>query len=465
MAQTDNAITRRADQLQQMWRTFLKNPTAKCCYWVLEPDATRMIDVFHEMNSRDSHKTPDLFIRFKIPFEDISTYGSTLSEFLAGVVALERADFLTAGVPLEWQSKHEDAPSNRALGFLRNFFNLAAALKLGEGVLVAYLAPEEILRVEEWERWCFDATRLPIPDKMRLMFVETEGQQNLSKLAKQHPERIATLQPKLDMTNAIRELMAETGDQNDKGSHFQKAFFELTQSVAQKDMNRMKVHAEKAIQLSRSMGYPHLEIGVLCATANAFMANEQPKVAIAAYDEALRVAQAAHGKPLVPQMPDVKVDESNGSVFDQLAMQVLFSKGSALITLRIPKYEEAMTVYQQADSLLKNIISKNPKFPKDNVDFEHGAILLMHRMEALRMTGFCLEALKQGQKALEIYETAVLLAEKLPFEIRQNTTLAFIGRAMMNLCHGFAMKREFHAVVNRMIVLLGEGWDKKLPKK
>jgi hypothetical protein len=86
-------------------------------------------------------------------------------------------------------------------------------------------------------------------------------------------------------------------------------------------------------------------------------------------------------------------------------------------------------------------------------------------MEALRMTGFCLEALKQGQKALEIYETAVLLAEKLPFEIRQNTTLAFIGRAMMNLCHGFAMKREFHAVVNRMIVLLGEGWDKKLPKK
>jgi tetratricopeptide (TPR) repeat protein len=465
MAQTDNAITRRADQLQQMWRDFLQNPIARCCYWVVEPEAARMMDVFYEVNAGDSPNTPDLFFRLETPFEDITTYGSMLSAELSQAIEAERAELADAQMPLNWHSQHEDDPSNRAIGFLRNFFKLAHALDLEDAVVVAYLAPKAILRREEWERWCFNATQLDLPANIRLMFVEAKGNETLLKLAKLYPKRIIILRPELDMSGAMRELMSETGNQTEKGSQFQKAFFELSQSIAQKDMNAMQVHAEKAIVLSRSMGYPHLEIGVLCATANGFLANNQPKIALTAYDEAFRVAQVAKDKPLIPQLPDFKADESNGSIFDQLTIQVLFAKGGTLLSYRSPKYADALTVYQQADMLLKDIIAQKVGHSKENIDFEKGGVLLLHRVEALRLTGFCLEGLGQGQKALEKYYEAVDLSEKWTLEIRQNSTLPFVGQAMMNICHNFAMKREFHAILTRLNGLLGEGWDKKLPKK
>jgi tetratricopeptide (TPR) repeat protein len=465
MAQTDNAITRRADELQQMWRNFLENPTARTCYWVVEPDAARMMDVFYEVNAGDATKTPDLFIRFSTPFNDITTYGSMLSEELSTVIESEREDLAAAKLVLNWRSQHKDDPSNRAIGFLRNFFQLVSALDLGDAVVVAYFAPKAILRREEWERWCFNATQLDLPLGMRLMFVEVEGAQTLQKLAKQYPQRIAVLKPQLDMANAIRELMAEMGNPNDKGTHFQKAFFELSQAIAQKNMDLMKVQAEKAIQIARSMGYPHLEIAVLGATANGFLSNNQPKVAIAVYDEALRVAQSAQGKPLLPQVPDFKADESNGTIFDQLTIQMLFAKGGAFLSFRSPKYAEALTIFQQIDVLTTAIIAQKMDNAKQNIDFETGGTLLMHRVEALRLSGFCMEGLGQAQKALEIYALAVGIAEKWTLEVRQSSTVPFIGQAMMNIYHRFAMKQAFHNTLNQMNELLGVGWDKKLPKK
>jgi tetratricopeptide (TPR) repeat protein len=465
MAQTDNAITRRADQMQQMWRNFLENPTARTCYWVMEPEAMRMMDVFYEVNAGDAPNTPDLFFRLETPFEDISTYGSMLSAELSRAIEGEREALTDAQMTLNWHSKHGEDPSNRAIGFLRNFFKLAHALDLEDAVVVAYFAPKAILRREEWERWCFNATQLDLPANLRLMFVEAKGSETLLKLAKQYPQRMIILRPELDMSGAMRELMSETGNQTDKGTDFQKAFFELSQSIVQKNMDAMKTHAEKAIVLSRSMGYPHLEVGVLCATANGFLANNQPKIAITAYDEAFRVAQASKNKPLIPQVPDFKVDESSGSIFDQLTIQVLFSKGGVFLSYRSPKYAEALSVYQQADALLEDIIAQKLGSDKENIDFEKGGVLLLHRVEALRLIGFCLEGLGQGQKALETYYRAVDWSEKWTLEIRQNSTLPFIGQAMMNICHKFAMKREFHAVLMKMNLLLGDGWDKKLPKK
>ncbi len=462
MAQTDNAITRRTDQMQQMWRTFLKNPTAKCCYWVIEPDAQRMIDVFHAVNLSDTPKTPDVFIRLESAFQDIGTYGAMLSDNLSKLMDLERPYFDEMKQPLQWQSQHAEDATNRALGFTRNFFKLATQLELGTGVVVAFLDPMEIQRKDEWERWCFDATRLELPHKIRFMFAETEGQQILQKLAGQYPQRIVTLQPKLQMNQAMRELMDETGNPTDKGTQFQKHFLEMGQAIAQKDMDRMKQQAEKAIQLSRNMGYPHLEIAALCATANGFMANKQPEVAITAYDEAFRVAQAAKNKPLIPELPDLKMDESHGNLFDQLSIQILFSKGSAFIGQRVPNYDAALTVYQQADVFIQNMIPEKQNSAKSNIDFQTGGTLLLHRVEALRMQGFCLEQLHRGQHALQKYEIAVTLSEQWTPEIRKGSTLPLIGQAMMKLYHQFSMKQAFHAVLNQMNLLLGSDWDKKI---
>jgi tetratricopeptide (TPR) repeat protein len=464
MTSTENAVTRRAEIMQRMWRNYLKHPTAQTAYWVMEPDAMQMITVFHELNSRDSEKTPDLFIRFKVPFENITHYGSMLSEFLSDVMEIEKHYFEQEGIPFTWQSEHIEDPSNHALGFLRNFFNFAVSMELGEGVVIAYIAPDAILDEVAWERWCYEATQFPLPAKIRLMFVEQQGNQILQKLAKKYPERICTLKPKLDIPNAVRELLSESGDQTDKGTDFQKAFFELTQSVSQKDVVQMKAHAQKAIEIAQNMGYPHLEIAVLCATANGYIANQQPKIALATYDEALRVAAAGQTKPLMPQFPDLKVDDSNGTVFDQLILQILFSKGSALVAQRMPKYDEALMVYQQADSHLQNIILEKKYHTKEKNDFENGGILYLHRIEALRLMGYCQEGLKQKKQALETYKIAVTIAEKLPIEIRTGSTLSFVGQAMMQLYHGFASKKSFLDIVQQMNFLLGESWD-KVPKK
>jgi len=460
---TTNAITRRVDLLQDLWNEFVGLPKARCCCWSVLQDELSMIDTFFQVNAHESSDTPDIFIRLECPFQNINTYGKLLSEELAALVDADRDDLAADDIFIDWQTKYRADNQNQAVGFLREFFHFADSLDLEEGRIVAFLSPTNISNPQAWMKWWKDVLSLNIPDKIALMVCEEKDKNLLTNLGESFPEKLKIFSPKLDMNNAIRELMCEYGDQEDKCTHFRKAYFELTQAVAKQNEDAIQKTAKEALRLAREIGFPHLEITVLSTTGNGFMIGGKPQAGIIAFEEALKIADRNIDKPLVGEMPDLEVDLPGGNLFEQLAVQVLFFKAAGFLSMKKPDYEQALGVYQETENRLNTMLLKNKK-TAEKTDWTNGGIIHFHRSEALRMTGFCAEKLGRNQEALKIYTKAVTLAEKMSPEMRASTMLSYVGQAMLNICQKNGMKKEYWKVQEKMEELLGEEWSESATK-
>ncbi len=456
-----NAITRRVEHIQTLWDKFRNVPDARLCRWHVKQDELSMIDTFYQCNSHETSKTPDIFIRFETPFSNLQTYSKTLSEELTYIIEDDRIALLEEGIDIDWQSEHTDDDKNTALGFLRNFFRFADSLDLDEeeDFVVAFLSPSQITNTAAWTKWWADATELNLPNKIRLMVCDTEGYESLDKIVQQHKEKMLTIRPDLKMNDAIRELMNEFGDQEDNCTHFRKAFFELTQTIATKDVAAIRERAATALNLARLIDFPHLEVAVLSVAATGFATAGQLNTAMQTFDEASRIAKAAENKPLVKEFPDLKVDLPGGNLFQQLGVQIMFFKAAAYIAAPTPQYNKALAQYQQAETQLNTMIAA--KGNPEKADWLNGGILVLHRLEALRMCGYCFERLKRPQEALKWYAKAVTIGEKLDAEARQGTTLGFVGQAMLTICKEAVMKAEYYKIFEKMNELLGKGWEKQ----
>ncbi len=460
---TSNAITRRIDLMQTYWEKFIYTKNAFFCCWLVKQDEVSMVDAFYQVNADESSDTPDIFLRFEAPFEGINSYSKSISEELAEIVEADRDLLAEDDIFLDWAPNYKADPKNSAVGFLREFFHFAHSLELEEGKVIAYLSPSNINNPSAWKKWWQDALSLDLPDKIALMVCETKERELLANLSSSFPKKMMVFSPELDMDNAIRELMNEYGDQEDNCTHFRKAFFELTQAVAKGNVNGIQQKAKNALGLARQIGFPYLEIAVLCTVGNGFMMNGKEKSGILAFDEALKIADASKDKPLVPELPNLVIDLPGGNLFEQLAVQTLFFKAAGFLALKKPSYEQALGSYQQADKrLVQMLLQKKPS--DKQIDWTNGGIIHFHQLEALRMIGFCSEKLGRQQTALKVYSKAITTAEKMPLEMRQNTTLPFIAQALLNIYYQQSMKKEYWALQKKMNDLLGENWDKQLPK-
>lgn len=462
---TTNAITRRLDNLQRYWDKFINTPSARCCCWQVQQDELTMIDAFYQVNADESSDTPDIFLRLESPFVNSKSYGKVLTEELAALVDADREFLAEDDIFIDWQSQYKAHAKNNAVGFLREFFHFADSLELDEGKVVVFLAPTQIADNTAWEKWWIDALSLQLPDKIALMVCETIGQERLHNISTQFPDIVVVFRPELDMPNAIRELMNEYGDQEDGCTHFRKAFYELTQAVGQRDASAITQKTQSALGLAREIGYPHLEIAVLCTAGNGFMMSGKTNSGLVAFDEALKIADASKNRPLIKEMPDLKVALPGGNLFEQLAVQVLFFKAAGFLALKRPLYEDALITYQQAETRLTQMLSTQQPTSGKAIDWTNGGIIHFHRLEALRMSGYCAEKMGRKQQALKIYEQAIIMAEKMPTKMLESTMLHFIGQALLDIYHKQGMKKEYWSQYKKINILLGKGWEERLPKR
>ena len=364
---TENAITRRLENLQTMWEQFRALPTARCCCWTIRQDEWTMMDAFYQVNADESSDEPDIFLRFETPFVSAKTYGKALVEELATIVESNKINLEEDNIIINWYPAYDEDPKNEAVVFLRNLFRFAESLDIEDRV-VAYLSPTSIAHPASWEKWWMQILELRLPEKINLMVCDTIGDQKLQKPAKAHPDKMICFNPKLDMDNAIRELMNEYGDQDDNCTHFRKAFFELTQAVATKDSVKIKERTQTALALAREIDYPHLEIAVLCTAGNGFVMSGKQTSANAAFDQAYRIAEDARTLPFIKELPEENPDLPGGNLFDQLAVQTLFYKAVGYISSTLPNYEEALKIYQQAEAKLLQMSEEKEARKKEIIE-------------------------------------------------------------------------------------------------
>lgn len=459
----ENAITRRIDKLQSIWDSFREFPEARCCCWLVQQDEQSLVDAFFQVNAAEHSDTPDIFLRFESPFSSAAAYSTALSEELSEMVEGDREALEADDIHISWKYVPQKASTeNTGVNFLRNLFHFGVSLDLDDdSYLVAFIAPPVFSDRKGWEKWWRDVLSLDIPSKVRLMVCDVAGFETVSTLQKQFHTKLAVYKPQLDAPGAMRELMTEYGDQDDNCTHFRKAYFELTQKVGQRDMAGIKQTAKTALDLARTIGFPHLEVSVLCTAATGFVSGGQLETGMSTYDEARRIAKVAEPLPLIKEMPELNVELPGGNIFAQLGIQVLFFKGAGLIGAGL--FDRALKVYQEAEKELSAVLigKGDPK----KADWMNGGILVFHRIEALRMSGYCLERLGRKQEALQPYSVAVSMAERLDAETRKSTTVAFVGKSMLDICSEQSMKNEFLKVTEKMNALLGKGWEDTLPKK
>lgn len=421
----ENPIARRYHQLVQHWLAFTGNPEARICRWLIAEDELRMIDGFYKVQVTEHNQTGDLFFKFSIPFTDAASYGPALyEELLRQIRALQEA---TDEEDIKrWQPILSHTHSSDMLPFLSNLGAFAHTLNLPQGYLVAYMAPKDMDDVEQWASWWLQATHTGIPQKVRLMVIDARDIPVLESVAKRYPRQVVSITPNLQMAAALNELAA-TGDPADPGVQFRKAFVHLTQAIGRQDQAMVAQMAAKALKIAEQNQWPQMKVTVHMAQGAACLGAQQFEKAFQVYGQARKVAEQAY----------TAGDPASG----KLTVTALFSQGAAMLAAK--EYSIAAKVYGDA-----------VPFAKKTEDY-------YNLMEAWRMAGFCYQQLDDVPNAWHSYWQALETAPQLDEKMRPNSTLPYIGQALLTLAPQVEREEMTDLIRERMIFLVGDDWREK----
>ncbi|MCB0522705.1 MAG: hypothetical protein H6577_13815 [Lewinellaceae bacterium] len=426
-----NPIQQRLYRLQQSWFQFTAYPDAKLCRWMLHEDEVRMLYGFVDTTIQEDSDVPDLIYTLQADFTDLQTYSESLVEELFHLMESDREAMAEEGLAVDWQpAPPAQQPYNRrneAIHFLGNFANFAQALEANTNI-VAFLDPPD--KSTGFEKWLFDAIEAGIPDNIKLMVYEVETSNFFERLASKYLQQVISLKPDLDMPSAIRQLAA-AGNPSDPGVQFRRAFVDLSQAAAKKDIAAVRKLQSAPLAIAREQNWPHLEVAVHSVSASAFLGINDFPEALRCYDTALLVSKQAQAQ--------------GNEMGATLAVQSLFNKGSICIAKK--DYTTAAGHYQEAALLAETA-------------GDH-----FQAMEGRRMEGFCLLQSGNRNGAYEAGISGLGFAEQLDEQTRHHSTLPYLGQMLVDLAYKMGRKQDYYELGEKMNHLAGPGWEKQIEQR
>ena len=421
-----NAITQRLELLQSNYSDFHNHPKAKVCIWLLEADEYSMLEQFLKMESSVAASSPDLFVKFYASFRRPSNYSKSLVKELNMLVEGYRNNEKTTGVQIKWRPLRAPAEfQNTPVEFTHNFSAFAKGLEDLEYSAVAYLNPAEVRDFKKMENWIAQAIKSGIQDNVRLMIVDFVENQQFKKLPVQFPELVMTIQPKLQMTQAMKEL-ALAGGSNNSGTQFQLLYIELSKAASKGEMEKVEKYADRAMEIAVSEGWLHLQVAVYQIVATAWLEKKDLEKSMQSFDNAIKIAKTA-----------VRQEDPIGR---KILANALFGKAAILVNQK--DYEAAGEIYESI-------------IPVTQEEKDHYLT-----MEAFRMVAFCFEKKRKYDLAFSNYQNAIAAGENLDAEIQPNTTIADSGKALLRINDDHFNDNKKEDWINRkMTELLGENWQ------
>lgn len=424
-----NAITQRLDKLSTLWQQFLALPNARVCRWLIEEDEYTLIN--HIFNN-DRDEDINIVFEFYSPFIKIESYGKELSKELEIRIELVKEELEKLGHILNWSSNHIEDENNHAFGFINNFSSVIYSidqLKVNYDWITIILKPTTINK--NLEAWLMDVLEYDLHPKLKLMVIDRKDMVIFDKLVKTHGQLIHTIKPNLDMPSAARQMAMSSGNPNEPGVKFRNAFMDLTQAAGKLDINKVLKIETIPLSIARQNGWGALEICVIAIKGNTYLGLQKYDEALQTYDNALQLATSLHNK-----------GDTEGSA---LVVQMLFSRGSTNMCSN--KLEEAASDYNLA-----------AQWCEYNQSF-------FQKMEAHRMEGYCLQQKGKSLDSWAAYQEALNTGEKLDEPLRLNSTLPYIGQALLDLAQRLGKKKEYFEVQEKMNYLVGNGWENLVEKR
>lgn len=426
---TSNPIEQRLHKLTEQWRLFVGSEEGRVCRWHVQADERQMIETFYRVETEESGNTSDLFLKFTSPFEDSLSYYHGLREELISFIEKDRESLQAEGIIINWPEGNVAEHIVPAESFLFDLSSFADALGdlLGEGFLVAYLSPQDLTDVSQWEAWLMEVVKAGVPRKLKLMVIDTVDYPCFNALSEKYPEAVITIQPELNMSSALQQIAAK-GNPRLPDVKFRKAFVGLTQAVAKGNLTALNRMSRRAMDIAQLNKWPHLEVATLMTVAGAYLGKRQYDQAMAMYRQAEQVVGRSY--------------PSSDKLGANLASKVAFAQGSTLI---------AAKDFKKAALLFENTVATAER--SDDRFFQ---------MEAWRLAGYCHEQDKDLEKAWKCHNQALSAAERLDGPMQKGATVPFIGQALLRLVPRFGKRDDELAIRQKLQRLVGTNWESKL---
>jgi hypothetical protein len=190
----------------------------------------------------------------------------------------------------------------------------------------------------------------------------------------------------------------------------------------------MQSEGLKAINIAQQQqGWEHLEVAA-CVSMGSAMLKEKSRHAesLQLFEKACQSGQRAM--------------QSGNPVGAVVLCQALFAKGVAY--LNVKEYGTAAQVYESIVPVAKEI--KNGAF---------------QTMEAWRMAGYCHEHGHRMQHAWDCNCAALDAAEDLDEQIRANSTLPYVGQALIRLSETLGKHQQLPLIRQKMETWVGPNWE------
>lgn len=391
------------------------------CLFLVTAQEKRLVDALYHYENSERKTTRSLFLRFSTPFIDREDYLETVLEELKYIVAKAEEEYfkpneigLDISLPEHLDSFEELMEITQS--FASNFSTLPDELCI-------YVDPMAVSDSEDWSELLGEFLKASTEFDIKLFtcFLKTKPDLSTDYL---DGDQVWILEPNLNFSEVTSKI-AESGDQSDPQVAFRSAFTKMTISAQKEHWDKAEEAAENALSIAQSEGWEHLEISIYLSIASFNLSNSMEDQAIENYSKAVSMSKS--------------MSDEDKDLILTMRYQSLMSRAGAL--MKIKMMEEARNDYDVAQELL--------------LGAEH---IILQRMEALRMKGFCDFALGDEESGLEAYLNAIQCAKKADAQALPHTTLPIIGSDTIKAAKRMGDLNLVAEVEEEMELLLGDDW-------
>jgi hypothetical protein len=421
-----NAIEERLDRLHRQWDAFASDGEARLLRWLFAVDEWRMFEALLAIEEHEQGELPILFLILSSPFEVAGRHGHELRRELAELASAGAEQFERSGLA-PWRSPVIEATSSDIGMFAESLASLARHLGDRLDRLVIVVWPSKVLDVAAYNAWLRRLVRV-VPDRVRVIAPDRVEAPQLDALVEQAGTRVHSVRADLDMAGAAEALAAAAPGGDEPGGRFRAAFVAMGAAFGRGQLARAREHAEQARAIAEaSEGFAHLEVALAFAFASGLLGAGEHADAIAEFGRAEQRAARA---------------EAAGEAWASgLRLRAAMGQGAALVAAQA--WTEAAPRWIAAAALARH---------------EDDAVA---ELDCLRMAAWSHEQAGRLDEAWTVGHAALDRASELPEQVRNASTLPWLGELMLRLSESGPRADERGPIVRRLSLLLGNQWRAK----
>ncbi len=427
-----NAIERRVAKVEALWNEFVldgqRNKLPILCRFKGDGGELQVVDAFLRLQEEPIGTSPDLFVRFQVPFEISGTYVDALTQDFCEQFEGSREAIDASGLDASWKppARRREAGS---FGYLNDFFS-SVITAYGDDFrcLVLVLTPSEVVDFADFSEWIDQLSRFSWPNELRFLITDAKDFSAFDNFLVESNSVLtgfcSTIELQLDMENAISELMRKEIPEG-PGKDFLLATSAITSMSSKKNMTGARRATDRAIAIATQEGWREQKVVAFAALAAGYLNASMPDEAVDEYDKAIKIARDMENS-----------DEPTGP---RLVMMMTALRGTSLFSK--DAYKDAAAAYLESYQAAQRV--PDPIF----------------EMDSLRMIALCNELSGDKGKAWEFGKEAMEVAKKIPAERRKETSLPYVGEGLLRIMRGHDEEKRYCDEVRAgMTDLLGEPW-------